>query len=103
MNDQADVLGGGLLAGLRLELETEAADHGERLAGAGGDQMVNLGAGHGCLLPRRPGAPAPARTDLAAGAPGGGHGGAGRGVMFAMVKRKERPDAGRGEGIDEET
>ena len=47
--------------------------------------------------------PLPARTDPAAGRTGRGHGGAGRGVMFAMVKRKERPDAGRGEEVDGET
>ena len=62
--------------------------------------MANLVVRHEGLLPRRPGAHLPARTDPAAGAH---REGARRGrarVMFAMVKRKGRPDAGRGEEIE---
>src|SRR5262245_4278485 len=69
VDDEAELLGGRLLAGLGLDLEAEPADHRQRLARAGGDLMADLMAGHGYLRPARaPVSPAPARTDPAAGA-----------------------------------
>src|SRR6516162_8949084 len=54
-DDEADLLRGGPLAGLRLDLEPEPADDRQRFPGPGGDQMADLVVRHEGLLP----APAP--------------------------------------------
>src|SRR5580693_9206856 len=79
VDDQADLLGDRLLAGLGQQAEPEAANLGERLAGARGDRTMELGTGHGVTPSLAwPGAPhsrcVPARGQRA---PGGGTAGPG--------------------------
>src|ERR1700733_8370959 len=54
VNHEAYVLGGGLLVGLRLQLEPELADGRDRVTGPVGDAVVKLAARHDGLLPPRP-------------------------------------------------